>query len=202
MIASITSPHCQALDVQILLVHTFSSSCTLPPSPLSLRNSWTCVTCFRNLRGGILSSNISSISAGVRRVSSGNTKYPITQEIIPVAPKLGRGQQKQRAGEARPVHAQISGSDAPHLEHERNSVVEDDAQDERAHQCDGGRPSAEPLVRNLGHVRIRDRGTSDDSKVGNARPEYLHTNFVGFDALLGTFLMSIPKRFQAVRCGS
>ena len=69
---------------------TWSFVIFCPFPSLVAKNNWTWVTCFRNLRGGILSSNISSISAGVRHVISGRTKYPTMHESTPVIPKLSK----------------------------------------------------------------------------------------------------------------
>ena len=53
----------------------------------------------------------------------------------------------------RTCHLQITRLDAPDLEHERDRVVEQVAQQERAHERDGARAGAEPLRRDFGALQ-------------------------------------------------
>lgn len=72
------------------------------------------------------------------------------------------------------VGIQVSRSNTPSFEHEWNRVVEGNPENERAHQ--GYRSSSCPqsLGRYLGDVGVGDAGTTDDSVVGHAAPEYLN----------------------------
>lgn len=105
--------------------HTFFSAGIRSMFPFSSRNIWTCVTCPLNLRGAILFSNISSISAGVRQAISGRKKYPTTQEIAPAAPKLVKSAiHCTMEVNNRSINLQVSRLHTPNIEHERYSVVE------------------------------------------------------------------------------
>ena len=98
----------------------------------------------------------------------------MTHAITPVAPKLRWiFSQYMLPYEDNALHLQVASPHTPHLEHERDSVVKGNAQNERAHQSNGCRPRAESLRGDLSDVGIRNASTSNDAKVGYAGPKYL-----------------------------
>jgi hypothetical protein len=69
--------------------------------------------------------------------------------------------------------SQVTRSHAPDFEHERDGVVEGEAEAEGPHERDCRCASAKTLSRDLGDIRVRDPGAADDSEIGNTREEHL-----------------------------